>query len=879
MQVSGKALLDNSNYRIEAQVLDDRLQVQATQSHQYQVQDRAAADIRITNVDDEALSVGQVFGAVRVSGKLNFNDSLYKQGYNSDAIKTLVVTIDGKDYAAGFNRDDFSFHFDIKRSEYGTFVGKPISYKLLTNNAQELYYLTGTETHKTVNTLKRNNAQNAEADRETKATELAKISVEFDGKTIIGNVVQPFKQQTTVSGIVSGTAKAGDMVEISIGDKTYQGVVGQNLRFNINVDNAELAGLDGKKLIATLHTQDLSGKAVSVNDVAELALTANVKSDFVNPHKDVQDNDRKIHHSEEGYNHPYFLHLISQTAYDKGGFLSKIPVGGYTANAVNPLEPVEIKYYFVTNADFDRGYRHNEVSRREAYSEFSERLKKIMRETYDEFNAVSNVRFIETNNINEADTKIVYMNYDMRNPGSTLGGAAGIGENGGSVYMNSGTNGFGTGYEEYTYYTAFHEIYHTLSAKHTDEGFSSTKVRNSAREYYATAEDNSSEFSIMSGKMWDYHMAHDGLRGFSIYDLAFMHYRFGINSKVRSGNDVYGFNHYASQIKDGTVYIWDGAGVDTFDASYENEGVIVNLTPGSWNYYRSQLSDVFVIKENVIVSAYDYAKYFVEQDLTGVTVSGNIERQYAHPVYTKGQSFIGYGTQIENLNGSKFADILIGNKAENNISGGAGNDKIYGDAGNDYLDGGLGADEMEGGVGNDRYVVDNANDKVIEKEGEGDADSIYSSITYTLPEQVEQLYLIGSNNINATGNHLNNMLIGNDGDNVLRGEGGNDLLDGGRGNDTLIGGEGMDTFRFSSVFDGSIDTIDGFNVGEDKIQLDKNVFTALSGEGSVREHILYDIISGQLSYDMDGVNGVANAIHFATLSIGLDANTIRYEII
>jgi Ca2+-binding RTX toxin-like protein len=59
--------------------------------------------------------------------------------------------------------------------------------------------------------------------------------------------------------------------------------------------------------------------------------------------------------------------------------------------------------------------------------------------------------------------------------------------------------------------------------------------------------------------------------------------------------------------------------------------------------------------------------------------------------------------------------------------------------------------------------------------------------------------------INATGNSLNNLLVGNRGDNVLSGgagndtldgQGGNDVLDGGTGNDTLTGGEGSDTYIF-----------------------------------------------------------------------------------
>jgi len=59
--------------------------------------------------------------------------------------------------------------------------------------------------------------------------------------------------------------------------------------------------------------------------------------------------------------------------------------------------------------------------------------------------------------------------------------------------------------------------------------------------------------------------------------------------------------------------------------------------------------------------------------------------------------------------------------------------------------------------------------------------------------------------INATGNSQNNLLVGNRGDNVLtggagndvlEGQAGNDVLDGGTGDDTLIGGAGNDTYVF-----------------------------------------------------------------------------------
>jgi AraC-like DNA-binding protein len=58
--------------------------------------------------------------------------------------------------------------------------------------------------------------------------------------------------------------------------------------------------------------------------------------------------------------------------------------------------------------------------------------------------------------------------------------------------------------------------------------------------------------------------------------------------------------------------------------------------------------------------------------------------------------------------------------------GRAGNDRLTGRDGRDELDGGEGADLMCGGRGSDVYKVDNANDVVIEIDGEG-GDTVLSA--------------------------------------------------------------------------------------------------------------------------------------------------------
>lgn len=134
------------------------------------------------------------------------------------------------------------------------------------------------------------------------------------------------------------------------------------------------------------------------------------------------------------------------------------------------------------------------------------------------------------------------------------------------------------------------------------------------------------------------------------------------------------------------------------------------------------------------------------------------------------------------ISGGGFADLLIG---------GAGSDALIGGGGSDLLRGGLGVDEMQGGTGNDHYEVDATTDKVVENAGEG-TDTVYALLSYTLPDNVENLVVIGVASPTATGNALDNIILGYNGNDTLLGAAGNDTLSGGIGNDLLNGGTGAD---------------------------------------------------------------------------------------
>ncbi|HWI84068.1 hypothetical protein [Ramlibacter sp.] len=236
--------------------------------------------------------------------------------------------------------------------------------------------------------------------------------------------------------------------------------------------------------------------------------------------------------------------------------------------------------------------------------------------------------------------------------------------------------------------------------------------------------------------------------------------------------------------------------------------------------------------------------------------------------------------------GRMYQDVLQGTEGDNWLEGAAGDDSIvglggddrlYGLAGDDRLDGGDGDDFMVGGPGNDRYVVDSKKDKVLEHGSDGQ-DTVFSSVSYHLDNNVEELTLLGSEAIDGTGNRLDNLLIGNSADNRIEGLGGQDVLRGGAGDDTLIGGEGFDVMIGDAGRDrfvlqvGPASEADRiyFVATEDLIileghpghgmkagQLNSDAFVRGTGALDANDRIIFDQSSGMLYSDVDGVGGRA----------------------
>jgi trimeric autotransporter adhesin len=183
-----------------------------------------------------------------------------------------------------------------------------------------------------------------------------------------------------------------------------------------------------------------------------------------------------------------------------------------------------------------------------------------------------------------------------------------------------------------------------------------------------------------------------------------------------------------------------------------------------------------------------------------------------------GSDYLDGGSGDDTLNGDTGNDILRDYSGSDLLVGGAGNDDLYAVGGNDTLD---------GGAGDDYYYLsvagDIANAMIINEAVGGGNDTAYAVVSLTaLADNVENLILAGTGDINGTGNSIANTIYGNSGNNTISGAGGNDTLYGGTGNDTFaFGGANL-----TSVVAMGIDTIADFSSGE-QIQLNKLAFATL----------------------------------------------------
>ena len=172
-----------------------------------------------------------------------------------------------------------------------------------------------------------------------------------------------------------------------------------------------------------------------------------------------------------------------------------------------------------------------------------------------------------------------------------------------------------------------------------------------------------------------------------------------------------------------------------------------------------------------------------------------------------------------------------------------------GTAGNNTILGNAGTNTLIGGAGDDTYGVDNATD-VVSELASGGTDTVNSTAaSYTLGDNLQNLILTGTADINGTGNALSNTIVAT---------AGNNTLDGGVGADRLIGGAGNDIYIVDNEAEASIERADE---GHDTVL-------------STIDHTLSDNVEDLTLTGVSDINGTGNVLG-NTLTGNSGANTLN----
>lgn len=358
--------------------------------------------------------------------------------------------------------------------------------------------------------------------------------------------------------------------------------------------------------------------------------------------------------------------------------------------------------------------------------------------------------------------------------------------------------------------------------------------------------------------------------GYGIYDVAALQFLYGENTAIQTGDNTYDYEAlfpnlsagiliHSNTVRGGLSTIVDGGGTDTIDASQQNMGVVIDLTPGA----HSSIGEISVAQSDldfIVLSQSDAIRSSFESPLAGLESTpnsgvfageGDIILRYEdvfdpqnYPSYLRvdvddvnihfgfyKNVAISFETIIENATGSDFDDTLTGNAAANRLEGNDGQDVLMGGTNNDTLVGGAGDDTLTGGGDYDVFLYDATWGDDVITDFENGVDRIdltgsgllYSDLVITSVDGGTLIDAGGHGTIflsrqsaafidaddfgplrgdfgteaadTLVGAAAPDTLHGMDGADLLRGETGADRLYGDDGNDTLMGGGANDQLR------------------------------------------------------------------------------------
>ena len=293
------------------------------------------------------------------------------------------------------------------------------------------------------------------------------------------------------------------------------------------------------------------------------------------------------------------------------------------------------------------------------YGTWTENEKKLIKHAFQQYERISELTFIETDNWNLADIEIVRENVNPMNQ-KIVGSSYGPSFYGAEVkiytgayksnsYSNYPKGGYIGGWD---YATFIHEIGHSLGLMHPHERVEgSIKMENvmfnpMTGRFITNNKANAFPFTVMSynditsAYTPNFTLKYGYMSSLGPIDVAAIQAVYGINKNYNSGDNVYKIIS-VSQNETGWQSIYDTGGIDQINAEHSTNNTLINL----------QEADI------------------TKKDGSGMEVSKVSKIWGGYTIVS--------GAQIENAIGGDYDDVIVENKLSNIIDGKKGNDTVY----------------------------------------------------------------------------------------------------------------------------------------------------------------------------------------------------------